>query len=104
IQTLMGPTWATYDFPPTGMTAPTARAYGYNQNSDSWLYTQGLDLTGGTSYRLTFKYSNQSSFYTDALKVAYGSSAAASAMTTVLVDHAAINDGAVHEDVLDFTP
>ncbi|MCO6483969.1 MAG: fibronectin type III domain-containing protein, partial [Flavobacteriales bacterium] len=102
-QTITGPAWQTYAFPPTGMTGNSARCYDY-VTVDSWLYTAGLNLTGGQSYRLSFKYSNQYDFYVDALKVAYGTSPLASAMTTTIVDHPAIDDGAVHEDVIEFVP
>ncbi|MBS1569650.1 MAG: hypothetical protein JST45_09425, partial [Bacteroidetes bacterium] len=107
IQAVNGAPWVTYDFPPTGFTAPTARSYGNmtsTGNNSSWLYTAGLNLTGGSTYRLSYKYSNAYNFYTNALKVAYGTGANDAAMTNVLVDHTTINDGLVHTDVLDFTP
>jgi hypothetical protein len=102
-QTIQGPTWVTYGSAPTGMSGQVARCYDY-VTVDSWLYTAGLNLTGGTTYRLTYKYTNQYNFYVDGLRVAYGTSATNSAMLDTLIVHPAINDGTVHTDVVDFTP
>src|SRR5690606_19252441 len=102
LQTPNGAAWTTSASPPTGMTGNAAYNYGFastTSNTSAWLYTAAMNLTGGTSYRISYKYSNQYNFYTDALKVAYGNSTEESAMTTVLADHTAINDGAVHQNV-----
>lgn len=60
--------------------------YGYNYQmaADDWFYTPGLNLVAGTSYRLTFKY--KATGYEEKLKVALGSAAAATSMTTTLLD------------------
>lgn len=102
-ETIQGPTWVTSAFPPEGMTNNAALCYDYT-TTDSWLFTAGLNLTAGTSYQLSFKYSNQYNFYTDALLVAFGTSPMASAMTNVIIDHPLINDGLVNQDIIDFTP
>ncbi|HQW33692.1 MAG TPA: GEVED domain-containing protein, partial [Flavobacteriales bacterium] len=107
IQTVNGAAWTTSAFPPAGMTGNAGYNYGYatsTSNTSSWLYTAGLNLTGGVAYRVSYKYSNQYNFYTDALKVAYGTSAQESAMTTQLANYPAINDGLVHPATVDFTP
>ncbi len=102
-QTLLGPDWTTVSNGPAGMNGQMARCYGY-EPVNSWLYTAGLNLSGGVSYRLTYRYSNQYNFYVDAMKVAYGTDPENTAMAHTLIDHPAINDGAVHTDTIEFTP
>lgn len=61
-------------------------SYPYNstQAANDWLYTNGLNLVAGTSYRLKFKYKDTG--YAEKLKVAIGNSADYNAMTTQLFD------------------
>ena len=76
--------WATTGST-VGITGKVMR-YGYSipNAANDWFYTRKLNLTAGTSYRLSFKY--RVSGYEEKLKVAVGSSATASAMTQTLVD------------------
>jgi hypothetical protein len=62
--------------------------YSYNANAaaNDWFFTRGLNLTAGTSYKLTFKY--KSSFgptYVEKLEVKYGTSPNAAAMTSAAI-------------------
>jgi len=102
-QTVLGPQWETVDAGPAGMTGKMAQCVGF-EPTDSWLYTAGLNLAAGTSYRLTYKYSNQYDFYVDAMQVAYGTERLNTAMGNVLMDHPVIDDGLVHTDTVEFTP
>jgi hypothetical protein len=79
-------------------------SYSNSDAANAWFYTQGLNLTNGTSYRLTFSYGNNSTSYIEKLKVAYGSSTVNTAMTNSLIDLPSINDATIHTSTIDFTP
>ncbi|MBS1547997.1 MAG: hypothetical protein JSU02_11605, partial [Bacteroidetes bacterium] len=105
IETVSGNPWTTTTA--TGYTGNVARVSytsGGSPDMDSWIYTQGLNLTGGTSYRLSYKYGNNSTFYVERMSVSYGAGAAEAYMTTPLADHATINDNTPHTNTVDFTP
>ncbi len=97
-------TWTTV-VAPTGYTGNTLQ-YSWDGSTpgDDWFYTRGLNLTGGTLYRLVFKYGNNSTFFEEKLKVHYGTAANAGAMTNLLVDHSSIMTGAPVFDTIMFTP
>ncbi len=102
-----GNNWVTVANPGNGFTSKTLK-YGYNaaNAANAWFYTQGLNLTGGTSYRLTFKYGNNSATYIESMNVSYGTSAAAVDMTNPIVDYPSITAINVTPatSVTDFTP
>lgn len=108
IETLSGNPWTTTDAPLTpGFTGKAARVSYTPSNSppmDSWLFTQGLELTGGTPYRLTYKYANYLTSYTEAMGVFYGEGATAASMSVPLADHPTINNNAANTNVVDFMP
>ncbi len=62
--------------------------YSYNSNNtaNAWFFTRGINLIAGKSYRLAFKYGNSSSFYSENLKVLYGTAQASADMTEQIVD------------------
>ena len=103
-----GNTWRTYNSAGPGWTDQVI-VYVYNPNettpADDWLFTAGLNLTAGATYRLRFKYNNDSSaVYPEKLKVAYGNSNTVAAMTNILADYPAIFSPAPKIAILDFTP
>lgn len=81
-------------------------AYGFNSSSaaNTWFYTQGINLTAGTQYTISYTYGNNSTTYVEKLKVAYGTSQSSSAMTIPLADHSNINDKMAHTGSVGFTP
>jgi hypothetical protein len=93
------------DYPGSGFTSK-ALFYGYNSSNDAnaWFYTNGITLTGGTSYTIAYQYGNNSTFYTENLKVAYGDSPVDVAMTTVLADYPGIVGGTPNFGIVEFTP
>jgi hypothetical protein len=100
--------WVTVNTPiPVGMSG-SALKYEYNVNeidpASDWFFTRGLDLTGGTSYALSFKYGNVDIAYGEKMMVKYGTSATSAAMTTMIVDYPNITDGVVHSSYFLFTP
>jgi len=100
-----GNDWYIVDYPGSGFTSK-ALFYGYNSSSDAnaWFYTNGISLIGGTSYTIAYKYGNNSTFYTENLKVAYGDSPVDTAMTTVLADYPGIVGATPNFGVVEFTP
>ncbi len=100
-----GNVWNTVSSPGAGFTTKTLR-YLYNSANDAntWFFTQGVNLTAGTSYRISYDYGNDFDFYTESLNVAYGSSADAASMTNAIASHPTINTGALQSNVVDFTP
>ncbi|MBK8620354.1 MAG: hypothetical protein IPN79_00990 [Saprospiraceae bacterium] len=100
-----GNQWVTANNPGNGFTTRCLQ-YGYDDTNpaNAWFYTQGLNLTGGVTYRLTFNYGNNSTSFIEKLKVAYGSTPVNGSMTTQLLDFPTINQGALQNATVDFTP
>ncbi|NDI99724.1 T9SS type A sorting domain-containing protein [Flavobacterium sp. LaA7.5] len=100
-----GNNWTTATNPGYGFSSNVFR-YSYNSSNaaNAWFYTQGLNLTAGVSYRLSYKYGNNSTFYTEKLKVGYGTSASAAGMTTILADHSTVTGASAVDTFVDFTP
>src|SRR6185436_1239140 len=75
--------WLTYAFPPAGGSSPNALTYQYNVSNaaDDWAFSQGLTLTAGTNYQLTFKYACISASFPERLEVKWGNSPSAGGMT-----------------------
>ncbi|ASK32459.1 hypothetical protein CEY12_21280 [Chryseobacterium sp. T16E-39] len=80
--------------------------YKWNSSSaaNTWFFTQGINLTAGSSYTISYKYANSGTTYAEKLKVAYGTSSNVAGMTNVLADYPNINDGVIHSESLTFTP
>lgn len=100
-----GNNWVTVSAPGSGFTTKALK-YGYNgtYSANTWFYTQAVNLNGGTSYRISFNYGNNSTTYIEKLKVAYGTSAINTSMTNVIVDYPTINQNAIQSAIIDFTP
>lgn len=100
-----GNNWVTSTAPGSGFTSKTLQ-YGYTLTNaaNAWFYTQGLNLTGGTSYQISYRYGNNNSTYTEKLEVKYGTSPSAASMTDLIADHPTINNAAANSAVYDFTP
>lgn len=106
IENISGNSWRTVSAP-TGMTGNVANVSytsSGSPNMNTWLYTNGLNLVGGTSYRLTYKYFNNGTFYVESMSVAYGTAASAATMTSPLADRPSIatttvqNGGGIHAE------
>jgi hypothetical protein len=83
-----------------------------NQNvTDTWYFTQGLNLVAGTTYRLSYKYggSREAPQFVQKMRVYYGNDAnsdtniTAAEMTTLLADHNDIKESPL-TFILNFTP
>lgn len=101
-----GNTWNTYNLSAQGFTGNVLN-YSYNSSSaaNTWFFTQGINLTGGTSYRIKYKYGIASgTVYPENLKVAYGTSPSNSAMSNTLADYPGISTSNATSAYVDFTP
>ena len=100
-----GNVWVTVSNPGSGFTTKALK-YGYNSSNaaNTWFFTQGINLTAGTSYRISYNYGNNSASFVEKLKVAYGSSADAVSMTNTIADHSNVNQNAIQTNIVDFTP
>ncbi|WP_162128084.1 fibronectin type III domain-containing protein [Flavobacterium phycosphaerae] len=104
-----GNNWTVVSNPGYGFTSKTLRyAYSIPNAANTWFYTNGITLTAGTSYTISYKYGNNSTTYIENLKVAFGDSPIDSAMTNALADHPGITGGTTTSSALqglvEFTP
>ncbi|WP_345258596.1 beta strand repeat-containing protein, partial [Flaviaesturariibacter amylovorans] len=99
-----GNTWAV-SAAPAGMTG-NALSYTYNSSfaANTWWFTPGIQLTSGVAYRLTYKYGVGDALYAERMKVAYGTTATAAGMTTVLKDHSSITNTTPATETITVTP
>ncbi|QAA82934.1 T9SS type A sorting domain-containing protein [Aequorivita sp. H23M31] len=99
-----GRNWATYSASGNGFNSKVLRyEYSTTYAADAWFYTQGLNLVAGTEYKISYKYGNNSTTKVESLKVAYGTSPNASAMTEELADYPTIGGGTPSTDEVTFT-
>lgn len=101
-----GNNWTTADAPTDcpGLSTKVLR-YAYNSSNaaNTWFFTQGLNLTAGTQYTISYKYGNNSTTYVEKLKVAFGTSATAAGMVNAIADYPSINDKTAHTATVNFT-
>ncbi|MCF6172039.1 MAG: choice-of-anchor D domain-containing protein, partial [Bacteroidales bacterium] len=75
----------TWETSTTSLSAPNAAKVGYNLDGttpmDDWFFTEGLQLTGGVTYEVSFAYAGQSSTYPEKLAVDWGTAANAASMS-----------------------
>lgn len=70
----------------TGAGAATYEFHSTN-NANAWMITQGVTLTGGTAYTISFYYRIGQAIYAEKMKVTVGSAATVAAQTTTLWDN-----------------
>lgn len=100
-----GNNWVTYDGSGYGFTGKHLR-YSWNSSNDadSWFYTQGIELTAGTVYKVSYDYGGTGTTFPENLKVAYGTSPNHSSMTIVLADHPNVTNSTPLNNEVEFTP
>lgn len=100
-----GNNWKTELNPGFGF-ATKVLSYSYNANAaNAWFYTNTVTLTAGTSYSISYNYGNNvTATYFEKMKVSYGATANAAAMTTQLADHPNIMQAALQSNTVVFTP
>ena len=68
-----GNNWETANSNSYGFLSNALRYTYHSTNAaNAWFFTGGLNLIGGTSYRITFRYGNTGTTFPEKLKVAYG--------------------------------
>jgi hypothetical protein len=82
-----------------------AYVYDFSNPANDWLFTNGINLSAGTSYTLKFKYSNDlGTLYPEAMNVAYGTSSTAAGMTNTLANYPVISGPTATNASIIFTP
>lgn len=86
-----GNNWVVADDPGNGFNTKTLTYnYSFQSSANAWFFTQGINLVAGTTYRIKYKYGNNSDFYTEKMKVTYGNAPTQAAQTNVLHDYTSI--------------
>lgn len=100
-----GNNWITASPAANGFTSKVLR-YSYNSTNaaNAWWYSKGLNLTGGTTYIINYKYGTNSTAYTESFKIAYGTGAVSTAMTNNIVNHASVVGNTPQTTYAVFTP
>src|SRR5690554_3194538 len=103
----IGNDWKTKSSATTGFTGNVLN-YSFHPSSptgpaNTWFFTQGINLVAGVSYTISYKYGNNTTFYTESMKVAYGTTADEVGMTNALTDHPAIQISTPADESLVFT-
>lgn len=101
-----GNDWETFSNPGYGFTTNALR-YKWNGSNpaDAWFYSNSVTLVAGIQYSVSYKFGGSSSTsFIEKLKVAYGTTASSTAMTTVLADHPNINTNVPQNNTVTFTP
>lgn len=82
-----GNDWETALYTNNGLNG-TVLKYGYNTNNDAnvWFFMGGIELEAGVNYQISYKYFAFET-YPESLKIAYGTSADAAAMTEEIADY-----------------
>jgi hypothetical protein len=85
--------------------APDHLRYAWNGSNpaNTWFFTQGVNLTGGEDYMVSYDYGGTGATFPESLKVAYGTSATAAAMTTELADYPSVTNATPNSDSQTFT-
>ena len=98
-------TWDTININDYGFNS-NALHYLYNSQytADTWFYTQGISLTAGTEYKISYKYGSNSTEYAEKMKVMYGTDATADAMTEEIAVHEPFNNNVAITNEVPFMP
>lgn len=100
-----GNTWNTNTPNDYGFDSKVLRYnYNYENAADTWFYTQGVNLTGGTEYAISYRYGSNSDEYHEKMKVMYGANPTADDMTEEIADHNTFSNNVAVTNQVTFTP
>ena len=102
INTGTGNNWVTTNNPGNDFTSKTLQYSGNANPADAWFFTQGIELTAGTYYKVSYKFGNNSATTTESLKVTFGTNPSPSFVTSNIADHPAVIEGAAASFGVDF--
>jgi len=88
-----GSQWLTAENPGSGFTSKVLKRPASLEPSQSLFVTQGVVLTAGTYYKLTYTYGNDSATTTERLTTTFGTSADGSEISGTVATHNAITGG-----------
>ncbi len=103
----LGNNWETSSVPNGDFNTKYLRyAWNTENPANAWFYTQGINLTAGTTYKISYDYGSDSGgYYPESLRVAYGTEPNSAAMATELANHSSILTGEVAiNNVVVFSP
>ncbi len=106
-QTGNGNEWETYDIANSSTPGFTNQVLYHEKinngkDADAWYFTQGINLTAGTNYQISYKYGNYS-FYAESMEVTYGIYADSSQQNNQLAVYTQIVAGEAVGDTISFT-
>ncbi|WP_144282892.1 fibronectin type III domain-containing protein [Chryseobacterium echinoideorum] len=101
-----GNNWVIENDPGNGFTNKTLTYnYDWQNNADAWFFTNGINLTAGTLYRIKYTYGNNSDVFVEKMKVTYGTAADVASQNTIIHDYPSIvNVLTPQTDFYTFTP
>ena len=77
----------------------------FANEANTWFFTQGINLTQGQNYTISYKYGNSSvSFYSEKFKIMYGNAPDSGSMTLLLADHPLVNGASATVETISFSP
>ena len=96
-----GNNWETQVYNDNGLSG-NVLVYNYNstQPANAWFYTQGIELEAGVDYQISYKFFGSAN-WPEKMKVAYRTSAQATAMAEQLADYPSV--GGAYDEMLPFT-
>ncbi|MCX7552185.1 fibronectin type III domain-containing protein [Xanthomarina sp. F2636L] len=100
-----GNMWQVVDATGYGFT-PNHLRYSWDTSNpaNTWFYTQGINLTAGQTYTISYDYGGTGTSFPEALRVAYGTSNNAASMINEIADYPNVVNGTPINDSQDFTP
>lgn len=98
-----GNEWMVVEYPSVNFTSNTLYQYNYENASNTWFFTQGINLNAGTQYTISYRYGNLGQTL-GKLKVSYGIANNANSMVNEIADHPGIVDSTYETHTETFTP
>jgi hypothetical protein len=101
-EAISGSNWVTVNNPGSGFENNTLSYAGNDEAADAWFFTQGIELTAGTLYKVSYKYGNNSADTTESLKVTLNDNPNAEWVIGEFADHTDVTGGTVAENSVEY--
>lgn len=100
-----GNNWKTANLTSYGFSGKVLQyPYNFSAAANAWFYTNQITLEAGVTYKLSYKYGNDGTSYSEKLKVSYGTSASSADMVNELSNHPTVIGGVAQDNSVSFTP